>query len=209
VVVEGDCPECGIAVRRRLESVARGGFTVAAMRAARRAQGVLIGGLLALPLSGALGFMAETAVFWGAVCALVVVGIGGYQLGGIGSIAEPVPRAWRRWVMVGTAAGAGVAAAVGIVVVEEWPLVIGFGLLLANTWAVLVHVAWMRDQTNWPAKASNIRMLAAAMVLASVAYGAIGILALLAAVLTLAESYRDMGRLIRRRVGSVEGGGAG
>jgi hypothetical protein len=27
--------------------------------------------------------------------------------------------------------------------------------------------------------------------------------------LTLAESYRDMGRLIRRRVGSVEGGGAG
>jgi hypothetical protein len=80
VVVEGVCPECGIAVRRRLESVARGGFTVAAMRAARRAQGVLIGGLLALPLSGALGFMAETAVFWGAVCALVVVGIGGYQL---------------------------------------------------------------------------------------------------------------------------------
>jgi hypothetical protein len=52
-------------------------------------------------------------------------------------------------------------------------------------------------------------MLAAAMVLASVAYGAIGILALLAAVLTLAESYRDMGRLIRKRVGSVAGGGAG
>ena len=97
----------------------------------------------------------------------------------------------------------------GIVVVEEWPLVIGFGLFLANTWAVLVQVAWMRDQTNWPAKASNIRMLAAAMVLASVAYGAIGILALLAAVLTLAESYRDMGRLIRKRVGSVAGGGAG
>ena len=107
--------------------------------------------------------------------------------------------------MVGSVAGVGVAAVVGLFVAEEWPLVIGLGMLLAHVGAVFLQVAWMRDEGGWPAKASNIRMLAAALVLASLAYRAIGILALLAAVVCLAESHRDMGRLIRKRVGTGEG----
>ena len=205
-VVEGVCPECGLAVRRTLESVARGGFTVAAMRAARRAQVLMICGLLTLPLSGFLPlFVGEWVAICGLFAALGAVGVGGYRLGGIGSIAEPVPRKRRRWLMVGTVAGAGVAAVVGLFVAEEWPLVIGLGMLLTHVAAVFLQVAWMRDEGGWPAKASNIRMLAAAMVLASLASPAIGILALLAAVVCLAEGHRDMGRLIRRRVGTGEG----
>lgn len=209
-VVEGVCPECGVAVRRTLESVSRGGFTVAAMRAARRAQVLMICGLLALPLSRFLGLVGPSAgVLCGAAGALVVVGIAGYQLGGIGSIAEPVPRQWRRWAMVATAAGAAVAAVARIMVVEWWTVAAGFGLLLANTWAVLIQLAWMREQENWQAKQSNGQILSVGFVLALLAYTALGFFGVLAAVVVLAESYRYMGRLIRKRAGKVEGGGAG
>jgi hypothetical protein len=111
--------------------------------------------------------------------------------------------------MVGTAAGSAVAFAVAVRTRDEWPIVVGYWLAIASMSTVLVHAVWMRQQAGWLEAASRTRKLAFPVTICSLMCAPVSVLALLAAVLTLAESYRDMGRLIRKRVGSVAGGVAG